>query len=83
LNAFDKLALPDGSTIPNRIAEAAIEENMADADHAPAEKLTRLYQAWADSGAGLRVSCNVMVDGHAVTDASTRVRQVDPHFASN
>ena len=30
------------------IAKAAMEENMADADHAPSEHLMRLYQAWAD-----------------------------------
>lgn len=44
MNVFDKLTLPNGSTIPNRIAKAAMEENMADADHAPSAQLMRLYQ---------------------------------------
>lgn len=61
------LLLPNGSTLKNRLAKAAMEENMADADQAPSEQLLRLYQAWADGGAGLLISGNVMVDGRAMT----------------
>nr|WP_315595200.1 NADH:flavin oxidoreductase/NADH oxidase family protein [uncultured Cupriavidus sp.] len=67
MNVFDKLALPNGSTIPNRIAKAAMEENMADKDHAPSEELIRLYRAWAEGGAGLLITGNVMVDSRAMT----------------
>lgn len=67
MNVFDALLLPNGSTIKNRIAKAAMEENMADADQAPSEELMRLYQAWADGGAGLIITGNVMVDGRAMT----------------
>ncbi|KAI3591531.1 2,4-dienoyl-CoA reductase (NADPH) [Cupriavidus sp. U2] len=67
MNVFDKLVLRNGSSIPNRIAKAAMEENMADADHAPSEALIRLYRAWADGGAGLLLTGNVMVDGRAMT----------------
>jgi 2,4-dienoyl-CoA reductase-like NADH-dependent reductase (Old Yellow Enzyme family) len=67
MNVFDRLTLPNGSTLPNRIAKAAMEENMADADQAPSEALMRLYQAWADGGAGLLITGNVMVDGRAMT----------------
>ncbi|WP_114240761.1 NADH:flavin oxidoreductase/NADH oxidase family protein [Dyella sp. C9] len=67
MNLFDKLVLPNGSVIPNRIGKAAMEENMADADQAPSEPLMRLYQAWADGGAGLLITGNVMVDGRAMT----------------
>lgn len=67
MNVFDTLTLPNGSTIPNRIAKAAMEENMADADQAPSEPLMRLYQAWANGGAGLLITGNVMVDGRAMT----------------
>lgn len=67
MNVFDTLMLPNGSTIKNRIAKAAMEENMADADQAPSEALMRLYQAWADGGAGLIITGNVMVDGRAMT----------------
>lgn len=67
MNLFDTLTLPNGSTIPNRLAKAAMEENMADAAQAPSERLMRLYQAWADGGAGLVISGNVMVDSRAMT----------------
>ncbi|WP_313514507.1 NADH:flavin oxidoreductase/NADH oxidase family protein [Pseudomonas sp.] len=67
MGVFDALTLPNGSSIANRIAKAAMEENMADADQAPSDKLMRLYQAWADGGAGLIISGNVMVDSRAMT----------------
>ncbi|RBJ82264.1 2,4-dienoyl-CoA reductase [Pseudomonas sp. MWU12-2534b] len=67
MNVFDTLLLPNGSIIKNRIAKAAMEENMADADQAPSEELMRLYQAWAEGGAGLLITGNVMVDGRAMT----------------
>jgi len=50
MKVFDKLTLPNGSVIPNRIAKAAMEENMADADQAPSQELMRLYASWADGG---------------------------------
>jgi 2,4-dienoyl-CoA reductase-like NADH-dependent reductase (Old Yellow Enzyme family) len=80
MKLFDKLALPNGSTIPNRVAKAAMEENMADADQAPSELLMRLYQAWADGGAGLLITGNVMVDGRAMTGPAGVVLEDDSHL---
>ncbi|AIG01639.1 FAD/FMN dependent oxidoreductase [Pseudomonas fluorescens] len=77
MNVFDTLMLPNGSTIKNRIAKAAMEENMADADQAPSEALLRLYQAWGDGGAGLLITGNVMVDGRAMTGPGGVVLQDD------
>ena len=51
MSVFTPLHLNNGTTLPNRIAKAAMEENMADADHAPSAALIRLYQAWAQGGA--------------------------------
>jgi 2,4-dienoyl-CoA reductase (NADPH2) len=45
------------------MAKAAMEENMADAQHAPSDALIRLYAAWAKGGVGLMLTGNVMVDG--------------------
>ncbi|UGA42241.1 NADH:flavin oxidoreductase/NADH oxidase family protein [Bradyrhizobium quebecense] len=67
MSPFDSLTLPNGSTVPNRIAKAAMEENMADAGHFPSAELLRLYQAWADGGAGLIITGNVMIDRRAMT----------------
>ena len=41
MNVFERLVFPNGSRIPNRIAKAAMEENMADLNHAPSEGLMR------------------------------------------
>ena len=81
MNVFDSLSLPNGSTVKNRIAKAAMEENMADADQAPSTELMRLYQAWADGGAGLIITGNVMVDGRAMTGPGGVVLQDDKQLA--
>jgi len=67
MNPFTLLTLPNGSQLINRLAKAAMEENMADRDHAPSEALIRLYRTWAQGGAGLLVTGNLMVDGRAMT----------------
>jgi 2,4-dienoyl-CoA reductase-like NADH-dependent reductase (Old Yellow Enzyme family) len=65
--AFTPLTLPNGAVIPNRLAKAAMEENMADQDHAPSDALIRLYRSWAEGEVGLMITGNVMVDRHAMT----------------
>ena len=67
MTVFTPLLLPNGIRLANRIAKAAMEENMADADQAPSPALLRLYQAWAEGGAGLLLTGNVMIDGRAMT----------------
>ena len=62
---FTPLTLPNGAVIANRLAKAAMEENMADADHAPSDALVRLYEAWANGNVGLMLTGNVMVDHRA------------------
>ncbi len=79
--AFQPLTLPNGATVPNRIAKASMEENMADADHAPSAGLMRLYQAWADGGAGMLLSGNVMVDRRAMTGPGGVVLEDDVQLA--
>lgn len=64
---FSPLRLPNGATLPNRLAKAAMEENMADAGQLPGPALFQLYEAWAKGGTGLLITGNVMVDGRAMT----------------
>ncbi len=64
---FQPLALRNGQTVPNRIAKAAMEENMADAAHLPGAALRGLYRQWAAGGAGLILTGNVMIAADAVT----------------
>lgn len=81
MNLFTPLNLPNGAVIPNRLAKAAMEENMADADHAPSAELLRLYRAWAEGGAGLLISGNVMIDGRAMTGPGGVVLEDDRQLA--
>jgi 2,4-dienoyl-CoA reductase-like NADH-dependent reductase (Old Yellow Enzyme family) len=61
------LSLPNGAVIPNRVAKASMEENMADAGQVPGPAIRALYAAWAQGGAGLILTGNVMIDGRAMT----------------
>lgn len=67
MSPFQALNLPNGQTIGNRIAKAAMEENLADTEQAPSPALIRLYQAWADGESGLLLTGNVMIDRRAMT----------------
>jgi len=66
-SVFNELTLPNGSTLPNRLAKAAMEENMAVSGHLPGEHIFRLYNTWAQGGTGLLITGNVMVDHRAMT----------------
>ena len=82
MRIFNSLALPNGMSIPNRIAKAAMEENMADLNQAPSEALMRLYQAWAEGGAGLMITGNVMVDRRAMTGPGGVVLEDEKYLAT-
>lgn len=60
--------LPCGAVLPNRIAKAAMSEQLARRDGVPSAGLRRLYAVWARGGAGLLLSGNVMVDRAALTE---------------
>lgn len=81
MSLFDSLTLPNGAVVPNRLAKAAMEESLSDADHAPSAALVRLYRAWAEGGAGLILTGNVMVDRRAMTGPGGVVLENDTHLA--
>jgi 2,4-dienoyl-CoA reductase-like NADH-dependent reductase (Old Yellow Enzyme family) len=59
----DPFTLPCGLTVPNRLAKAAMTEQLADPKlHLPHEGHQRLYRRWAEGGVGLQVTGNVIVD---------------------
>ena len=66
-NIFKPLTLPNGQVVMNRLCKAAMEENMADKGQIPGPTLVNLYQKWADGGAGLILTGNVMVSPTAMT----------------
>ncbi|HIV71344.1 MAG TPA: NADH:flavin oxidoreductase/NADH oxidase family protein [Candidatus Aquabacterium excrementipullorum] len=81
MTPFTPLTLPNGTLIPNRLAKAAMEENLADADHAPSDELIRLYSAWAEGEVGLMITGNVMVDRRAMTGPGGVVLESERHRA--
>ncbi|MDP9880761.1 2,4-dienoyl-CoA reductase-like NADH-dependent reductase (Old Yellow Enzyme family) [Variovorax boronicumulans] len=74
---FLPLTLPNGSVLPTRLAKAAMEENMADAGQLPGAALHDLYRVWAQGGAGLILTGNVMIDGRALTGPGGVVLEAD------
>src|ERR1700712_4188422 len=59
---FAPLTLPNKAVVPNRIAKAAMEENMADSGQLPGENLRQLYANGARGGAGLILPGNWMTE---------------------
>ncbi|MBH0040486.1 NADH:flavin oxidoreductase/NADH oxidase family protein [Pseudoalteromonas sp. SWN166] len=64
---FTSFTLPSGLVLKNRIAKAAMEENLAQEDQTPSQALKNVYSAWAKGGVGLIITGNVMVDHLAMT----------------
>lgn len=56
------LTLPSGGKLKNRIAKAAMTEGLADAWNRATQRHATLYRRWAEGGAGLLLTGNVMVD---------------------
>ncbi|MFD7293590.1 NADH:flavin oxidoreductase/NADH oxidase family protein [Streptomyces sp. NPDC059897] len=64
---FSPLSLRSGQVLGNRIAKAAMEENLADEGQLPGPRLLALYRRWAAGGTGLLITGNVMVHAEALT----------------
>jgi 2,4-dienoyl-CoA reductase-like NADH-dependent reductase (Old Yellow Enzyme family) len=62
------LVLPCGARLLNRLAKAAMSEQLASRRNEPSPRLTALYRRWGASGAGLLITGNVMVDRRAVSE---------------
>ncbi|MEU8774350.1 NADH:flavin oxidoreductase/NADH oxidase family protein [Streptomyces sp. NPDC048606] len=78
MDLFTPLDLPGGSTLPNRLAKAAMEESLAaQPGQLPDARVERLYARWARGGCGLIVTGNVMVDRRALTAPGTIVLDAD------
>lgn len=58
----DPFTLPCGVTLKNRIAKAAMTEQLAEADGKPNARHIKLYERWSKGGAGLLITGNVQVD---------------------
>ncbi|MEV0264692.1 NADH:flavin oxidoreductase/NADH oxidase family protein [Streptomyces sp. NPDC050617] len=63
---FEPLPLRSGAVLGNRVAKAAMEENMAGDGQLPDRQLLALYRRWAAGGTGLLITGNVMVHAEAL-----------------
>lgn len=72
---FEPLTLPNGSSLANRLAKAATEESLAGYAQLPDHRLNTLYRRWAEGGAGLLITGNVMVSPDAMSGPASVVLQ--------
>lgn len=66
LEVQQPLELPGKSVIKNRFFKSAMSETLADRGNSPSKQLVNLYRKWADGGAGIVVTGNIMVDRDAL-----------------
>ncbi|MBD8869358.1 NADH:flavin oxidoreductase/NADH oxidase family protein [Nocardioides donggukensis] len=78
----DKLTLPCGAVLPNRLAKSALSEQLGDRAAGPSDRLLRLYERWGGSGCGLLATGNVMVDRSALGEPANVVVEDDRHGAA-
>ena len=60
------MTLPNGASIKNRLAKAAMSEQLAGPANQPTAELARVYRRWAEGGAGLIITGNVMIDRRSI-----------------
>jgi len=72
------LTLPCGATIPNRLVKAAMTEGLADPLNQTTDQLITLYRRWAEGGAGLLITGNVLINRHCLERAGNVVIEGTP-----
>ena len=79
-NLASPLELPNGSFLKNRIAKAAMSENLADFYHGPVEAHLELYKRWSNGGAGLVLTGNMMISHQALAEPGVIVVENQDHI---
>ena len=72
-NLNKPLTLRNNSVIPNRLAKAAMSENLANKKFLPDTELLRLYEKFSASGAGLLITCNILLDSNSLGEPNNVV----------
>ncbi len=57
-----ELQLPCGVSLNNRLVKSAMTERISNGQFEPTDAHERLYEKWSDTGAGLLITGNVMID---------------------
>ena len=73
LSLSKEIELPCGLKISNRFLKSAMSEILGSEEHGPTKELIDLYSRWADGGAGILVTGNVMIDKNALGEPSNVV----------
>ena len=76
------LTLPCGVVLANRFAKAALSEQLGTRTAAPTAGLSRLYRCWAEGGAGLVLTGNVMIDRRHLGEPRNVAIESDEHLAA-
>lgn len=75
------LQLPNGSVLRNRLAKAAMSEALGTYDNHATQKLVELYRRWTDSGIGMLITGNVMIDRRALGEPGNVVIEDESDLA--
>ena len=75
------LLLPSGMVLPNRLAKSAMSEALATYDNHPTPELVELYRRWAQSGIGMLITGNVMIDRRALGEPGNVVIEDEADMA--
>jgi 2,4-dienoyl-CoA reductase-like NADH-dependent reductase (Old Yellow Enzyme family) len=75
----DSFELGRGARIKNRFFKSALSEQLGDSDHRPRPDLITLYRRWAEGGAGLLMTGNVMIDRRFLGEPGNVVLEDDRH----
>lgn len=75
------LQLPNGTVIRNRLAKSSMSEALATYDNHVTPLLVQLYRRWAQSGIGMLITGNVMIDRRALGEPGNVVIEDESDLA--
>lgn len=78
----NSVSLPCGGEIKNRFFKAAMSETLATKQGSPSPLHASLYGAWADGGAGVVMTGNVMVDHRHLGEPGNVAVEDESHLAA-
>lgn len=77
---FQEKELPNGNIIKNRFFKSAMSETLASKTGVPTPTLVNLYKKWAQDGAGILVTGNVMINSNHIAEPGNVVLESASHL---
>lgn len=77
---FSEVKLKSGLVIKNRFVKSAMNEAMGKRNLQPKEEIANLYRLWAEGGAGMIITGNVMVDKNYLAEPGNVVFDENSDF---